>query len=117
MNNNLKTSYLNIKNIKKIIKLIINQNSITIVSEKSIDNYNKLFIIENIINYILILILIVLIAVIFIYYNRVSNIKFFKKAKIKSNKIHTKLHNQTREKSKTKNKKSSNKKHKKKKKK
>lgn len=117
MNNNLKTSYLNIKNIKKIIKLIINQNSITIVSEKSIDNYNKLFIIENIINYILILILIVLLAVIFIYYNRISNIKFFKKAKIKSNKIHTKLHNQTREKSKTKNKKSSNKKHKKKKKK
>ena len=113
-NRNFKTSYLNIKNITKIIKILSNKSSITIVSDKSINTYNKTFLVENIITYILIVTLfLILIGV--IYYIKVKNIKFslFKKEQKNTKKIHTKLHNQNKEKPKNKNKKKAKKKHKK----
>ena len=113
-NRNFKTSYLNIKNITKIIKILSNKSSITIVSDKSINTYNKTFLVENIITYILIVTLI-LILIGVIYYIKVKNIKFslFKKEQKNTKKIHTKLHNQNKEKPKNKNKKKAKKKHKK----
>ena len=113
-NRNFKTSYLNIKNITKIIKILSNKSSITIVSDKSINTYNKTFLVENIITYILIVTLI-LILIGVIYYIKVQNIKFnlFKKEQKNTKKIHTKLHNQNKEKPKNKNKKKAKKKHKK----
>ena len=113
-NRNFKTSYLNIKNITKIIKILSNKSSITIVSDKSINTYNKTFLVENIITYILIVTLI-LILIVVIYYIKVKNIKFnlFKKEQKNTKKIHTKLHNQNKEKPKNKNKKKAKKKHKK----
>lgn len=113
-NRNFKTSYLNIKNITKIIKILSNKSSITIVSDKSINTYNKTFLVENIITYILIVTLI-LILIGVIYYIKVKNVKFnlFKKEQKNTKKIHTKLHNQNKEKPKNKNKKKAKKKHKK----
>ena len=113
-NRNFKTSYLNIKNITKIIKILSNKSSITIVSDKSINTYNKTFLVENIITYILIVTLI-LILIGVIYYIKVQNIKFnlFKKEQKNTKKIHTKLHNQNKEKPKNKNKKKAKKRHKK----
>ena len=113
-NRNFKTSYLNIKNITKIIKILSNKSSITIVSDKSINTYNKTFLVENIITCILIVTLI-LILIGVIYYIKVKNIKFslFKKEQKNTKKIHTKLHNQNKEKPKNKNKKKAKKKHKK----
>ena len=105
---------LTISYITKIIKILSNKSSITIVSDKSINTYNKTFLVENIITYILIVTLfLTLIGV--IYYIKVNNIKFnlFKKEQKNTKKIHTKLHNQNKEKPKNKNKKKAKKKHKK----
>lgn len=112
INKKLKTSYQKIKNINKIIKIITSQSSLTIISDKSIDNYNKIFIVENFINYIFI-ILIILIIIGTIYFIKISNIKFNEKPKNTKKKLHTKLHNQSKEKVKNKNKKKHIKKHKK----
>ena len=61
INKNLKTSYLNTKNINKIIKVISDTSNISIISEKSIDNYNKLFINENLLKYLVIIVIILII--------------------------------------------------------
>ena len=98
INKNLKTSYLNTKNINKIIKVISDTSNISIISEKSIDNYNKLFIHENLLKY-LVIIVIILIIIFTCYYIKITDIK---KAYKKVNKIHTKLHNQTKSKTKKK---------------
>lgn len=100
INKNLKTSYLNTKNINKIIKVISDPSNISIISEKSIDNYNKLFIHENLLNY-LVIIVIILIIIFTCYYIKITDIKN-QKAYKKVNKIHTKLHNQTKSKTKKK---------------
>ena len=100
INKNLKTSYLNTKNINKIIKVISDTSNISIISEKSIDNYNKLFIHENLLKY-LVIIVIILIIIFTCYYIKITDIKN-KKAYKKVNKIHTKLHNQTKSKTKKK---------------
>ena len=100
INKNLKTSYLNTKNINKIIKVISDTSNISIISEKSIDNYNKLFIHENLLKY-LVIIVIILIIIFTCYYIKITDIKK-KKAYKKVNKIHTKLHNQTKSKTKKK---------------
>ena len=98
INKNLKTSYLNTKNINKIIKVISDTSNISIISEKSIDNYNKLFIHENLLKY-LVIIVIILIIIFTWYYIKITDIKN-KKTYKKVNKIHTKLHNQTKSKTK-----------------
>ena len=100
INKNLKTSYLNTKNINKIIKVISDTSNISIISEKSIDNYNKLFIHENLLKYLFIIV-IILIIIFTCYYIKITDIKN-KKAYKKVNKIHTKLHNQTKSKTKKK---------------
>lgn len=100
INKNLKTSYLNTKNINKIIKVISDTSNISIISEKSIDNYNKLFIHENLLKY-LVIIVIILIIIFTCYYIKITDIKN-QKAYKKVNKIHTKLHNQTKSKTKKK---------------
>ena len=100
INKNLKTSYLNTKNINKIIKVISDTSNISIISEKSIDNYNKLFIHENLLKY-LVIIVIILIIIFTWYYIKITDIKN-KKTYKKVNKIHTKLHNQTKSKTKKK---------------
>lgn len=99
INKNLKTSYLNTKNINKIIKVISDTSNISIISEKSIDNYNKLFIHENLLKY-LVIIVIILIIIFTWYYIKITDIKNKKYKKV--NKIHTKLHNQTKSKTKKK---------------
>lgn len=112
VNKNLKVSYLNTNNITKIIKVISNNSYITIMGDKTINNYNKIFMTEHLINYILIIILILL-TIGVIYYIKVNNIKFINKPKQKHSKIHTKLHNQSKEKNKNNKRKKNTKKRKK----
>ena len=82
------------------------------MGDKTINNYNKIFMTEHLINYILIIILILL-TIGVIYYIKVNNIKFINKPKQKHSKIHTKLHNQSKEKNKNNKRKKNTKKRKK----